>query len=124
MEKRNCLKSTFDPFLKVLHPEWPGTVEETQALVAASPSAFSLESSRTIHSELAVFFEYALREHKGQQDERQAQDLEAKPMICTIAATFALRMAKHHGLYKLAGKVYRLFLTAVPSVLRTKDHSV
>lgn len=118
MEKRNCLKTTFDPFLKVLNPERPGTVEETQALVAAFPSVFSLESSRAIHSELAIFFEYALKEHKRQQDERHAQGLEAKPMTCTIAATIALQMAKHRGLYKLAAKVYKLFLTAALFVVK------
>ena len=91
MEKRNSLKDTFDPFLKVLHPERPGTVDDMQTLVAAFPSAFSLESSGAIHSELAVFFEYALKDHKREQEERQSHGLQAKPMTCTIAANMALK---------------------------------
>ena len=55
MEKRNSPKSTIDQFLNVLHPERPGTVEETQTLVAAFTSVFSQESSRKIHSELESF---------------------------------------------------------------------
>ena len=95
---------------------------DSHALVAAFPSAFSLESSGAIHSKLAVFFEYALKDHKQEQEERQSQGLEVKPMTCTIAANIALKMAKDYGLYKLAAKVYKLFLTATPSVVH-RDHS-
>ena len=55
-DKEAKLKDTFDSLLKVLRPETPaGTISDTQKLAAAFPSAFSLESSRAIHSELSVF---------------------------------------------------------------------
>ena len=104
----------------MLHPERPGTVDDMQTLVAAFQSAFSLESSGAIDSELAVFFEYELKDHKREQEERQSQGLEAKPMTCTIAANIALKTAKDYGLYKLAAKVYKLFLTAAPSVVKNE----
>ncbi|CAB4029784.1 Hypothetical predicted protein [Paramuricea clavata] len=73
MEKQICLKYTFNPFLKVLHPETPGTIQNVQELVGAFPSAFSQESSLALHSELFVFFEYALKEHRRMEEERQSQ---------------------------------------------------
>ena len=117
MEKQNSLKTTFDPFLKVLHPETPGTINDTQELVAAFPSTFALESSQAIHSELSVFFEYALKEHKREEEKRQSQGLEAIPMTCATAATIALMTAKTHGLFTLVAKLYKLFLKAAPSVV-------
>ena len=90
MEKQIGLKDTFNPFLKVLHPETPGTIQNVQELVGAFPSAFSQESSSALHSELSVFFEYALKEHRRMEEERQSQGLETKPMTCTIAANIAL----------------------------------
>ena len=114
MEKQNSLKTTFGPFLKVLHPETPGTINDTQELVAAFPSTFALESSQAIHSELSVFFEYALKEHKREEEKRQSQGLEAIPMTC---ATIALMTAKTHGLFTLVAKLYKLFLTAAPSAV-------
>ena len=41
-------------------------------------------------------------------------------MTCTNAATITLQIAKHHGLYKLAAKVYKLFLTAAPFVVKNE----
>ena len=117
MEKGNSLKDTFQPFLKVLHPESPGTVEDMRTLVAMFPLVLSQDSSAAIHSELAVFFEYATKEHKREQDKRQSEGLEAKPMTYTIAANIALQTARNHGLYRLAAKVYKLFLTAAPAVV-------
>ncbi|CAB4027836.1 52 kDa repressor of the inhibitor of the kinase-like [Paramuricea clavata] len=103
MEKQIGLKETFNPFLKVLHPETPGT-----------------KPMKQLHSELSVFFKYALKEHRRMEEERQSQGLEAKPMSCTIAANIALKVAKKHGLFKLASKLYKLFLTAAPAVVKNE----
>ena len=94
MEKQIGLKDTFNPFLKVLHPETPGTKPSiTQRIVRFQ-------------------FKYALKEHRRIEEERQSQGLEAKPMSCMIAANIhALKVAKKHGLFKLASKLYKLFLT-------------
>jgi hypothetical protein len=35
MEKQIGLKYTFNPFLEVLHPETPGTIQNVQELVGA-----------------------------------------------------------------------------------------
>ncbi|CAB4022482.1 sulfhydryl oxidase 1-like [Paramuricea clavata] len=74
------------------------------------------EQSLALHSELSVFFKNALKEHRRMEEERQSQGLEAKPMSCTIAANIALKVAKKHGLFKLASKFYKLFLTAAHAV--------
>ena len=107
-------------FLKLLNPEDPGTVEDVQTLIAMFPSVFSQDSSAAIHSELTVFFEFATKEHKREQDQRQAEGLEAKPISHTIAAKITLRTARNHGLYLLVAKLYKLFLTAAPAVVKNE----
>jgi hypothetical protein len=37
-----------------------------------------------------------------------------------IAANIALKVAKKHGLFKLASKLYKLFLTAAPAVVKNE----
>ena len=120
MEKGDSLKDTFHPFLKVLSPESPGTIQDMQALVAMFPSVFSADSSAAIHSELTVFFEFARKEHKRDQDQRQAEGLEARLLTHTTASKIAIHAARHHRLYLLVAKLFKLFLTVAPAVVKNE----
>ena len=41
-------------------------------------------------------------------------------MTCTITANIALKVARKYGLFKLVSKLYNLFLTAAPAVVKTE----
>ncbi|CAB4036231.1 zinc finger MYM-type 1-like [Paramuricea clavata] len=99
MEKQIGLKDTFNPFLKVLHPE---TIQNVQELVGAFPSAFSQESSSALHSELSIFFEYALKEHRRMEKERQSQ---AAPAVLKNERSFSLlKIVKSCSRNKISGE--------------------
>ena len=73
----NSLSSSFDSFLKVLHPQRPGTAEDVQELIFTFPTTYISESSGAILIELTVVFQYALKEYKREQDERKVKGLES-----------------------------------------------
>ena len=93
----------------------PGTVEEMRSLLSMFPTVFSHESSITLHSKLAVFFEHAKRVH----EEEQQRDLEngngVAQLSCNRAAKIAFQSEQRYRIFKLAGRLYRLFITAAPS---------
>ena len=111
-EKEKCLRGTFEPFLKVL----PGTVEEMRSLLSMFPTVFSRESSTTLHSELAVFFEHAKRVHEEEQQRDLENGKELGELSCNVAAKIAFHSEQRYGIFKLAARLSRLFITAAPSV--------
>jgi hypothetical protein len=105
-EKSQSLTNVFQPFLKVIDPDTPGSLEDARALVAALPSVFSQDTFATLHSEFKVFFEHFHQKVQGvfHTDDKQ-------PCRITRAANIALSLASKHGLFKLVSRVYQLFLT-------------
>ena len=69
---------------------------------------------------MSVFFEYALKEHRKKEEKRQLQGLEPKLMKCTIDATMALKIARNQAHFKFPSKLYKLFLTAAPVVVKNE----
>ena len=114
-EKEKCLRGTFEPFLKVLNPEMPGTVEEMRSDLSMFPTVFSRESSTTLHRELAVFFEKAKRVHEEEQQRDLEDGKEVAQLSCNVAAKIAFQSEQRYGIFKLAARLYRLFITAAPS---------
>ena len=41
-------------------------------------------------------------------------------MTCTVAATIAFKLAKNHGFFKFASKLYKLFLTVASTVVKNE----
>ena len=104
-EREKCLRGTFEPFLKVLNPEMPGTVEEMRSL-SMFPTVFSRESSTTLHSELAVFFEHAKRVHEEEQQRDLENGKEVAQLSCNVAAKIAFQSEQRYGIFKLAAILY------------------
>ena len=94
----------------------PGTVEEMRSLLSIFPTVFSRESSTTLHSELAVFFEHANRVHEEEQQRGLEDGKEVAQLSCNVAAKIAFQSEQRYGIFKLAARHYRLFITAAPSV--------
>ena len=92
----------------------PGTVEEMRSL-SMFPTVFSRESSTTLHSELAVFFEHAKRVHEGEQQRDLENGKEVAQLSCNVAAKIAFQSEQRYGIFKLAARLYQLFITAAPS---------
>ena len=114
-EKGKCLRGTFEPSQKVLNPEMPGTVEEMRSLLSMFPTVFSRESSTTLHSKLAVFFEHAKRVHEEEQQRDLENRKEVAQLSCNVAAKIAFQSEQRYGIFKLAARIYKLFITAAPS---------
>ena len=93
-----------------------GTVEEMRSLLSMFPTVFSRESSTTLHSELAVFFEHAKIVHEEEQQRDLENGKEVAQLSCNVAAKIAFLSEQRCGLSKLAARLYRLFITAAPSV--------
>ena len=115
-ENEKCLRGTFEPFLKVLNPEMPGTVEEMRSLLSMFPTVFSRESSTTQHRQLAVSFEHTKRVHEEEQQRDLENGKEVAQLSCNVAAKIAFQSEQRYGIFKLAARLYRLFITAAPSV--------
>lgn len=116
-EKYQSLNDVFRPFLKVIDPEKPGTLEDTKRLLTTLHSVFSSDSSAAVHNEFQIFFEHLLREWS----QEEAKDgLEEPQGTITKAASASLTLAKKHGIFKTVARVYQLFLTAAPSVCKNE----
>ncbi|CAB4013726.1 acyl- synthetase short-chain family member 3, mitochondrial, partial, partial [Paramuricea clavata] len=113
-EKSQSLTNVFQPFLKVIDPDTPGSLDDARALVAALPSVFSQDTFATLHNEFKVF------EHLHQRVQGEFHTDDKQPCRITRAANIALSLASKHGLFKLVSRVYQLFLTAAPSVCKNE----
>ena len=99
-----------------MNPEIPGTVVEMRSLLSIFPTVFSRESSTTLPSELAVFFEHANRVHEEEQQGDLENGKEVAQLGCNVAAKIAFQSEQRYGIFKLAARLYRLFINAAPSV--------
>ena len=94
----------------------PGTVEEMRSLLSMFPTVFSRESITTLHSQLAVFFEHAKRVHEEEQQMNLEDGKEVAQLSCNVAAKIAFQSEQRYRIFKLAARLYRLFINAAPSV--------